>query len=217
MQGVRVTFQLRMPMVVPSTDKPLDTVMSWAAVRMAQSMDVDDPFAVQHDIGIAKHGTGDDWCFMASNMEIQWSEIAAEQLHYIKRQSVDQYLDPYMQGLFKKKPSIDTSRGHTAAASLFQHVRWVKQIQAWAVVDDMERFKEVLHHVTHIGKLHHKDWGAVQAVVVDADESAHDRWMFRSLPMASPLKTANHVSAIGALNSPYWDRQKHREIAVFAG
>lgn len=209
---VRVTFSMRTQMIVPSVDKALDCLLSWAAVQKAEFDDLDDPIAAQHDIGIEKHHVGDKWCFMASNVDIAWKGDP-DVLHYIKRSKLSDYTDAWMAGFLTKKPYFDGRRGATVAGSYIQPIRWATTVTGFAVVEDMKRFTELLPWVTHIGKLHHKDWGAVRSFELVEDPSALQQWRYRNLPLDSPA-CDGHKKGIGGLASPYWDRKKHCDVAV---
>jgi len=195
-------------MVASPTGKTLDAVLAWAAVRRSELRGSSDPWAVQHDIGIARHETQGGWCHMASMFEIEW-QGDPEDLHYIKRQKLGDYAEAWINGILKKRPSVDTSRGDTKAGSYVQQIRWVKGLRAWAMVEDRSAFESLLPWVTHIGKLHHLDLGAVKTFSVHEDPGAVDLWSNRPLPVGSPFAGAMHVPAMGALQSPYWKRENH--------
>jgi CRISPR type IV-associated protein Csf3 len=212
---VRVEFTLRTPMVVPTTGKHLDALLSWAAVMQADFQGSADPVAAQHAIGVARHQVDNhQWCFMASLLEIDWLG-EPDQLHYIKRSKLSDFANAWDDGLFRKKPYFDGSRGSTKAGSYLQPIRWVSKIVGYAMVEDMERFKELLPWITHIGKLAHKDFGAVFAAQVIEDEQATAAWLQRSLPADSPLCTVRHVPAVGTLHSPYWKRENFQNVSMF--
>lgn len=212
MTPVRITFTLRTPMVVPSVDKALDGPLSWAAVRQAEFEDVEDPLTLQHDIGIAKHVVGDQWCFMASNLAVDWVGDPG-QVHYIKRSRLEDYVEAWDSGLLTKRPAFDGLRGLTKAGSFLAPVRWAKTVSGYAVIADMDRLNAVLPWVTHIGKLWHRDYGAVEKFNVTVDPAANEQWMRRNLPLASPA-ALNHATGSGALVSPYWMRKNHQSVAV---
>ena len=117
-----------------------------------------------------------------------------------------------MDGLLAKKPVFDGSRGATKAGSFMVTLRWVKRITGYALVEDPARFCEVLAWVTHIGKLHHKDYGATSGISLAIDDAAKERWMQRVLPIASPY--AKGSRAIGALRAPYWKRENHQAVCI---
>lgn len=208
MTPVRLDFVLRTPMVVSPTAKTLDAVLAWAAVKRADFTGEADPLAFQHATGLARHLVGELWCPMASELVIEW-ESEPEQVHYIKRQKQENYSNAWLDGLLKKRPSIDTSRGDTKAGSYVQQTRWVKSLKAYAMVEDLDLFKGLLPWITHIGKLHHRDFGAVKSFEVIEDEDAAQRWSRRPLPVGSPSASADHVEVMGALQAPYWKRESH--------
>lgn len=212
---VRVTFTLRMPMVVPSTDKTLDALLSCAAVRRADHEGHSDPWSMQHDIGVKRHAVGQQWCFMAGNVAIEW-EGPMDYVHYIRRARLEDHVEAWSRGLLSSRPRFDAQRGPTKAGSFMQPIRWVKQIQAFAVVEDVDRFKSLLPWITHIGKLWHKDFGAVDSFAVARDEAATARWQQRNLPIGSEYGNA-HALAFGALVSPYWKAENHQKVLAFAG
>ncbi len=215
MEPVCVTFGMRSPVVVPYGGKHLDAVMSWAAVRRAEFNGESDPWEFQHEIGVARHTAGGEWCFMASLLEFDWIGPRG-QLHYIKRSKLEDYVDAHMDGLLDRRPAFDGQRGATKAGSYLVPTRWAKAVKAYAVVENMETFKKSLNWVTHIGKLHHKDHGAVATVTVSNDETAFEKWSTRNLPSESPAAT-QHAQTVGGLRSPYWKRENHTLVMAFAG
>jgi CRISPR type IV-associated protein Csf3 len=202
-------------MVVPSTDKPLDAVLSWAAVRRADYEGQADPWSMQHNIGVRRHAVGQQWCFMAGNMLIEW-DGPMDSIHYIRRARLEDHVQAWSQGLVSTRPPFDAQRGPTKAGSFVQPIRWVRQIRAFAVVDDMDRFKSLLPWVSHIGKLWHKDFGAVASFALEHDATATERWQQRNLPIGSECATA-HVPAVGSLVAPYWKAENHGQVLAFAG
>ena len=212
---VRIEFSLRTPMILPTTGKHLDALLSWAAVKHADYFGAEDPVSTQHDTGLARYRFGQDWCFMASLLEYEWIG-EPDQVHYIKRSRLEDYAGAWDAGLFKKKPSFDGARGATKAGSYLQPMRWIRKITGYAMVDDMNRVQELLPWITYIGKLGHKDFGAVSGFQIFNDEVAENEWIKRTLPEMSPLAT-RHVKAVGALNAPYWQREKSKVVAMFCG
>ena len=209
---VRITFTMRTPMVVPRVDKPLDALLSWAAVQQADFEGNEDPISMQHDIGLAKHTVGEQWCFMASNVTIDWYSPPSV-VHYVKRQRLEDYVEAWDSGLLSKRPYFDGQRGSTKAGSYVLPTRWASTVSAFAVVEDMERLNALLPWVTHIGKLHHKDFGAVRSVEVVTDDTARTEWAWRNLPAGSDMARGHHAS-VGGLKSPYWRRDRHLEVLV---
>lgn len=209
---VQIQFWMRTPMVVPSVDKSLDALLSWAAVQEADFNGRFDPLEAQLDTGLSKHTCGDQWCFMASNLDYTWVGDPS-QLHYITRSHVGDYADAWDRGILAKRPYFDGARGETKAGSYLQPTRMAESISGYAIVDDMDRVEQLLNWVTHIGKLRHKDHGAVQRFEVRADPLATERWHRRNLPLKSSFATG-HPTAIGALFAPYWKRENHQLVAI---
>ena len=210
---VRIDFTIRTPMVVSSTAKHLDALLSWAAVQKAEFQGHQNPISMQHEIGLAKHHVGRDWCFMASHLHYDWIG-EPEVVHYIKRSRLSDYSEAWGDGLFRKKPYFDGQRGVTKAGSYLQPIRWASKVSGFAIVQDMECLKGLLPWITHIGKLHHKDFGAVSSAEVEVDVSAESEWSMRTLPIESSFAT-RHAPAIGALQSPYWMREEFKRVAAF--
>jgi CRISPR type IV-associated protein Csf3 len=210
---VLITFEMRTPVVVPGTSKPLDAVLSWAAVQRSDFQEASDPIADQHHIGLARHSVGDSWCFMASELSYVWLDKAPSQVHYIKRQNIESYSEAWIDGLLTKRPAFNAQSGHTKAGSYVASTRWASSISAYAVVEDMQRLMQLLPWVTHIGKLHHKDFGAVRGFTVQENADAEKLWCQRALPVGSSFATS-HVPGIGGLVSPYWKRENHLEILL---
>lgn len=210
---VRVEFELRTPMVVDATLKTLDAVMAWAAVRRADFHGSLDPWAEQDATGIAAHRVGAQWCPMASALQVQWDGPAKGE-HYTRRQNAADFERAWSAGLLTKRPVFDVQRGITKAGSYTQQIRWTRLITAWAMLDNQNAFEDVLGWATHIGKLWHKDFGAVATARVVEDQAACQQWANRPLPVTSPAATLAHVPAVWALSSPYWDRARHTEVLM---
>jgi CRISPR type IV-associated protein Csf3 len=215
MVAVRVEFTLRTPMIEYAGSKTLDALWAWAAVKRAQFEGVEDAWAHQHSTGIAIHRTGEQWCPMASELEVQWADVQ-QPVHYIKRQKLESYATAWTDGLLKKRPAFDAARGSTKAGSYFASARWTSKVQGWAMVEDMALFESLLHWVTHIGKLHHKDFGAVREATIVQDQEALQRWMMRPLPIGSDAATSDHVPVMGGLRSPYWMRSNFVPVLALA-
>lgn len=215
MTPVKVTFLMRTPLVVPTTAKHLDALLSWAAVQEADFADHDEPISMQHDTGIAKHHVGTAWCFMASCLEYEWLG-EADQLHYIKRSKLEDFAGAWCDGLLNKRPYFDGARGTTKAGSYLQPIRQANRVSAYAVVDDMKRFEQLMNWVTHIGKLAHKDWGAVRSFEIAHDDQALSSWSKRNLPVESPF-AIGAPRMMGGLVSPYWKRENHCVVAANQG
>lgn len=209
---VRITFTMRTPVIVPSGDKSLDALLSWAAVQQADFAGAHDPVACQHNTGLAKHHVADQWCFMASNLTYEWAS-EPDQVHYIKRQRMSDYACAWGDGLLSNRPQFDAQRGFTKAGSYLQPMRWAKTITGFAMVEERGRVQELLPWITHIGKLRHKDFGAVRSFAMIDDPAAAQEWARRNLPVLSPFAT-RHRRGVGALVSPAWLREKHLEVAI---
>jgi len=210
---VRVSFLLRMPMIVPPAPKTLDAVLSWAAVRQAEFAGALDPLEHQHETGIARHVVDDEWCPMASYVEVVGMS-EPEPFHYIKRQKLESYTEAWLNGVLKTRPAFDSQRGNTKAGLYVQSSCWVERITAWAVLDDEDRFRQLLPWVTHIGKLHHHDFGAVRSFEIEEEATAVAKWSKRPLPQGSDYGAESHVMAMGGLRAPYWKRSEYRPILV---
>ena len=215
MTPVRVTFTMRTPMVIPYADKHLDALLSWAAVQKAEFGGHEDPWLVQHDIGVQRHVVGTQWCFQASLLNFDWLGERS-QLHYIKSSKLEDFADAQMDGLLDRRPFFDGRRGSTKAGSYLAPIRWAKAVTGYAIVEDMARFQGLLPWVTHIGKLRHKDWGAVASFVIAEDTEADVLWRRRNLPVASPF-ASEHAPAAAGLVSPYWKRENHTDVLVYVG
>lgn len=210
---VRVDFDLRTPMVVYAGVKTLDALLSWAAVERAKFNGSLQEWSDQHQHGLQIHRVGQSWCPMASELDVEWAS-EAEPLHYVKRQKLEPYALAWGDGVLKKRPAFDSARGTTKAGSMFVSIRWVKAIRAWAMVDDLAVFEGLVPWITHIGKLHHKDFGAVRAATVTVDEQARSKWMRRPLPVGSEHLSDSHVMVMGKLQSPYWQRTGFEPVFV---
>lgn len=215
MKAVRISFAMRTQMAIPPGAKHLDAVLSWAAVRKAEFEGDYDPWSKQHDIGLAKHVSGEDWCFMASILDFDWLGPKGN-VSYIKRQRVEPYADAWMDGLLNARPAIDPTRGLTKAGAYNVPTRFASCVYGYAMVEDETLLNSVLPWVTHIGKLHHRDFGAVAGFQVIDCEEATQLWSRRNLPASSGLATM-HASAFGSLRSPYWVAENHKEIQCFVG
>lgn len=229
-QPMRVEFTFRMPVVEPSTIKPLDGVLSHYAVKQAMWQGAHDPLQPQWDIGVARYGGGgdasdpDQWCLQASNIEFEWRGLT-QYGHRLRWQRYEDYYAVFESGLYRAKPdraptrppAFDGARGDTKAALIVEPLRECVKATAWAIVDDSDRFEFLCHCVSHIGKYAHNDMGAVATVALHRDEAAWQNWRRRPLPLGAQDDAAlaaslplTHAKGVTALRSPYWKRtQQH--------
>lgn len=211
MKPFRVEFTFRTMLVEPTADKTLDAVLSWAAVQRADFAGELDPRAAQHDLPLEREAVDQHWCFKASNIAFEWDEsVPRTEIHYTKHSLRTEYADAWMSGLFVKKPFHDGTRGLTKAGLYVHPVRWAKRAVAYGV-GDLQKLRALLPWVTHLGKLHSKDYGAVKAWRLDEDATALEMWSKRPLPIGSG-SAMHHAPAMGALRSPYWLRETFQEI-----
>lgn len=209
----RLTLTLRTPMVEPTMFKPMDGVLSWAAVQRAQYDDLADPVGEQHNLPLERHASGDEWCFKISNIEFDWIGQLGSTC-YFRRQTVREYADAWMNGVLKKASRIDTTKGKFKAGVFVQTLRAVSEARAWGV-GNIAALEALMPYVTHLGKLHHRDHGAVASWRVERDASALSRWARRPLPKTSPFADADtYAPSIGALRAPYWLRAEHTEVMM---
>lgn len=209
---VRIDFYLVGPMIVPSTDKSLDALLSWAAVQQAVYQDKHNPISHQDNTGLARHVVDPEWCPAASYLQYEWVSPPFVH-HYIKRSKLTDYAAAWDEGILSKRPYFNAAQGPTKAGSYVQQARWAIKITGYALVADEARLVELLPWVTHIGKLHHKDWGRVGRFEVSHDVVALTQWSDRNLP-AKSIYAKGYASCMGALRSPYWKRENHGLIAV---
>lgn len=208
----KLTLYLRTAMVEPAMQKPLDAILSWAAVQRAELQGADDPISVQHDLPLARHETARGWCFKASNLEFDFSNTSRSYLNETKRANIADYANAYLQGGLTKKPVIDVARGTTKAGFYMHPLRHPHEITAWGV-GDIEALTLLMPYVTHIGKLRRRDCGAVAHWTIDRHRSALELWSQRPLPADSPFaKPDTHATSMGALVGPYWSRKNFTEI-----
>ena len=211
----RVEFTFRTALIEPAVEKPLDAVLSWAAVMRADFNGADDPIAQQHDLPLQRHYAGEQWCFMASNIIFEWNKAAPrESVHYVKRSRLEDYADAWVDGLLSKRPAFDGARGLTKAGSYVEPTRWADRAIAYGV-GNIDAIRALLPWVTHIGKLRHKDFGAVNSFTVTPDDANAKNWTRRTLPQASPEATS-HVAAMKCLSAPYWNRERMVPALAFA-
>ena len=214
---LRVTFHLATPIVVPTFDKTLDAVLSWARVQQATAQGHADPISLQHDLPVARHlpTVEQDWCFKASNLEYHWCGDRFMTFR-IKRQKLTDYVDAFSSGVLRKPPAVDSTRGVTAAGLYETARRPCDQIKAWCI-GDPQALRELLRQVTFLGKMHARGAGQVQQIDVDEDDHALVAWTNRSLPVSSPLLAADGAGRsdmLGALRAPYWKRENFQVVKV---
>lgn len=209
--AVRVEFLLRTPMVVPATALHFDALVSWAAMVQADQRGLDG-ISLRHNTGLAKHVHKGQECPMASLVEFDFA-TAENNMHYIKSIRMADLTNATAEGLFARAPTYDSQRGAGKAGMFNAQTRWVKRAVAFAVVEDMDVFTQLLPRITHIGKLRHWDFGAVANVQCVDDESARARWTQRALPVGSQF-AGNHAVSVGALQSPYCRKSLHTEVMM---
>lgn len=226
--GLRLDIALRSPVVVWPGIKTMDAPLAWAAVQQARYRGDPDPVARQHELGLAWLETDTQRCPMASPIDIVVHENAdgtpsrfPTPFPYIKYQNSKTYSRAWGRGLLTKRPpTFDGQRGATVAGMFVVQTIHADALVAYVVADGgsgFARVMELLPYLTHIGKLHRIDFGAVAKICVSVDEQAKTQWLRRPLPVDAPdallfNAVSKRAMAMGALESPYYDRARFAPV-----
>jgi len=210
----RVQWELFSPVIVPGMPVHLDALLSWARVFEAEMTGQADPLAVQHDLPLERHETEHGWCFKASALNFEYAGDP-QRLHYIRRSDIDELAEPYSRGVVTSRngaPAFDTSRGMHKAGSFLLTQRFAREVTAYGV-GDIDRVRELLCHVTSLGKLRRRAKGAVRSFTVQAIEDTTPHWAQRNLPVGSPFAGPFHAMIQQRLHAPYWAKERHVVLA----
>lgn len=216
MQPFKVTFALASPVVVDS-EYPihLDALVAWALKEEAERDGSEDPWGDADDLSsaLASHvyGPGErDYIWKASRL---FFTPASERFltNMVRRADPDAIYWDWADGnvdIPRVRPStysINTVSGQYRGYQMLVAQQWMKDVTAWGI-GDIERVRELLSRIKHVGKLGRNGQGRVSAMTVEpaaADEVEH--WMLRTLPHGMAGKPGVPYAEVNqCLRFPYW-------------
>jgi CRISPR type IV-associated protein Csf3 len=214
MTPLAVTFRLGSAMRQPENPIHLDALLAWAVVDEATEAGHPDPWSVQHEIPIARHGEGDRWVFCASML----CPPAALPLPFVAHRTRAQHgtllARAVASGVISKGPNIiPAGSGRFKLYLLSDTYQWVSHLSAWCLSTNPDRVRELLQRVHHIGKGRGLDAGRVTSVDVVESPDANDRWRHRVMPDPAPGYLPIHAT----MRPPYWARELRVEAYFPAG
>lgn len=203
----RVEWTLGAPIVVPAMPMHLDDLLAWASVDEMQRQGDPDALTAKDDLPLEKFFTATDWVWRGSRLEM---EPASEMMMipWIRRTDLNQMAKDQGRVYAARLDVVNLGSGSLKAfANCFQ-AQWVKHIVAYGV-GDIERVRDLLSRVSHLGKWRRNGWGKVASCRVIEDTAGSTNWANRVVPLDAPaglLAGVDFVSVTHPLRPPYWDR-----------
>lgn len=210
MHPIRVTFTLDRP--ITQTDRPihLDAILGYVATREAIAQDKDPDKALEN-LPLAKAVSPDDWIFQASQLIPTTPTIPLGEILFVRKfEPIVWARDRELGHWQSKQTNFVGGTGKNKAFKLTLPLEQQRELTAWAIVTDTERFTALLNQVDGIGKSRRNGYGHVDTITVSADPTAWENWKMRSIPAGIP-PTPKHYASMTTTRPPYWDRSKWKK------
>lgn len=207
-QPVKVSFQLTRPMRSPEHPIHLDALLAWSAVREAEEAGHPEPLEAQHQLPLQdQDGPGGKvWC--AS--QLMWQPLAPpEQIFMTKRFELDE-LASRRGKVYQGGPNVMTQgTGPFKSFVLQAPVVWTRQVVAYGI-GDLDRIRQLLARVTHLGKLRRIGLGQIGRYEVEHDPAAEIYWPLRVMPR----QVEGYEPMIAVTSPPYWELERRQPAWV---
>lgn len=205
---IRVVAQMREPIVTTGDAIHLDGILAWCAYAAHPERDSLPPMTstacLDFALPLATWRFGADWGWCAS--AAQWPVDTVRSTEHVRRKPPER---EYIQRTAAK--TYDYGVGPAKAVNKPIPMAFARTLH-WYALGDPDRVRELLGHMTHIGKLMAHGHGAVMRWVVDtvdADWSIErDGALMRRMPAGWAGRPMTHR---GALRAPYHHRTRVRD------
>lgn len=225
MEPFKVTFTFHTPVFIDS-EHPLhlDSLIAYAVMREAQSMDAGDAWKAAEDLSHCLSRTdGEDFVWKASQLcftpksGILFENVTRKSdpdryfndlgVHWVGHRAKD--TNPI--GVAEKTFRINTRSGQHRGYQWLSASQWMERAEAWGF-GDIGAVEYYLGTLSHVGKLGRNGYGRIKSIAVEHSDDA-DRWRLRVLPSnVGGLKNTQYEPVIACLRAPYW-RKTDRVVA----
>lgn len=204
---LRIDITLINPIKAPNHPVHLDGLLAWAAVQEGLNEGV--PFDIaQERLPLSAHGEGADSVWMASWIEFGPGE--RDSMVMTRPFRLNDVIADNGRSFHEVRKQLwgsDISSSPYKAYIMRVPLRHVRTASAWCIGDPAEIERLLKTHITHLGKLGRIDLGRIREIVVSEDESAHQKWQWRTLPW--PVD--GYAMTFETTRAPYWKRENRRE------
>lgn len=218
---LRIEWTLSSAWVPPAFGLHLDGLVARVVVERALAgVDASDVEAARFDELIAdlpfsRFAAGDDaaaWVWTASLLQV---EVVGSERRYMTTKTPVHPIAEYTDlGVLSAKggAKVDTVRGLYKAGSMHYTLEYATKAVAWCV-GDPDWLADLLGDVDALGGKTRLGHGRVHEVEgqlfqMDEDPMALEHWKLRNMPVA----VDGYAMAHGPLRSPYWRRERARDI-----
>ena len=221
-QGLRIEWQLCSPLVRGEFPLHLDGLLASVAFRRAQAANLD-PWEARHALPLARARAAGpvgeaEWVFAASQVLFLDPVGPAATVTLTRRASISQIAKLIEQGvLVTGKSNIELGTGPDKSVLLHMQVQVYARAMAFCIGDQNE-ISEMLNRVTQLGGERRLGYGQIRDFSIIPDETALERWRWRTLPVSMRAWTGDdHFAAQATVRPDYFARDQREDCFEWNG
>lgn len=213
MQPLKIVAALDRAVASLEMLQSLDGVLAAARVMEEEERGSGDPWSLQHDLPLQRYvSPSGEWVFMASLFEWRPIQPALMQFYTSRHDPVRMSYDIDDGVLKYRRARLQTEGGRFRSVYEHYSLQWCSEAVAYAI-GDAQRIRELLDRIRWLGSKRSLCCGRVRAWSVETDESAHENWMRRALPVDFDLRSPyTYAQAHQTLQPPYWRKTDRRAV-----
>ena len=207
MEPLRIDWDIATPYCHGTHGVPLhlDGLLAWVVAGRAMANAKDATRAIA-DLPLGRYGNGDDAVWQASQLIVV--PVDSVHLEAITRIGDNNVVAARRGRAWTGATNvIPIASGPMKAYAVRLTVQNVTRIAAYCI-GDADAINDLLRDITSLGAVRRNGYGVVRGYTVTRDDSASERWRWRSMPAPQDGYEPVH----GALRPPYWDRRTHRQV-----
>lgn len=218
MEPIKITIQLRRPMVAPNHLFHADALLAGLKVEQAEQEAgcAVNPEDHQHDLPIERyHSPSGEWCFKASAFNLVMEEGSILQNRFATRRiSEPDAADLIQEGLVQTRQSKPNRAGGNFKMGLSSYLCGWYKATAYLVADK-QKIEQLLSGLTNIGARRGINSGEVESVKVESVPEKECLWQRRALPFDFDQEVDESIAlckAVACIRPPYWNKGAYRMV-----
>lgn len=205
MEGIRVEITINGYIAVSGFFPHLDSVIAYIAMEREE--------CDMESLPLEKFIPDDDdikdlWVWKASAL-VPDRVLRRSALHCIRRYDDMEIQDAYEKGLVRSRGPENYYSGPLRPHVLSMPIMYVNTLTGWCV-GDMQKIKDLLKDLDHVGKLRRIGIGRVNGIEIIPDDDAHVKWQIRAMPQ----RLSGYVPVMTTIRPPYWLRSERKVAFV---
>lgn len=213
MESLKITINLRTPMVMPKQALHLDALLGALVVSqvMAEQGEGINPAEHHYNLPVERFEHNGEWVFKASQLRLHqesselWMQTGRIDLAEAAQHREEGWLN------------MRANRPNTAGGPFKTSLNWLNIANGYLTgycVGNKAELEQLLAGCRQVGGNRCAGWGRVMEVLVESVPESECDWQDRVMPQGTPGLDESHALGVSCLNSPYWERNRMQKALV---